>query len=227
MPADTSFNDLVRLSDDEMGLLFRDVDWQDVVIALSKGPKELKTKILNNALSERVRMRIEEELAALGPVSASEIQDAQQRIERQAHRTAEKGHIGWPPGKKKVQKQKLSKKYISMKRTVKATIQRPLSQLSYDEINQVFRNLGEIAQTEGILALEEIGQVADDKFMKSAIHLMVDGTEPDLIMDILKTWMNSLLHEQEVKYLKVIEGIKAVQHGDNPRIIEKKLEVLY
>jgi flagellar motor component MotA len=63
--------------------------------------------------------------------------------------------------------------------------------------------------------------------MKSAIHLMVDGTEPDLIMDILKTWMNSLLHEQEVKYLKVIEGIKAVQHGDNPRIIEKKLEVLY
>jgi chemotaxis protein MotA len=87
--------------------------------------------------------------------------------------------------------------------------------------------MAEKARKEGILALESVGQGMAEPFIKDAVQLAVDGTEPDLIIDIMKTWMNSLMHEHETKYKKVIEAIMAIQSGDNPRIIEHKLEVIF
>ena len=55
----------------------------------------------------------------------------------------------------------------------------------------------------------------------------MDGTEPDLIMDILETWLQSLENEYKRKHQKVIEGIMSIQSGDNPRIVEHKLSVIY
>ena len=43
----------------------------------------------------------------------------------------------------------------------------------------------------------------------------------------LETWMESLLHEHKRRYQKMIEGVLAVQAGDNPRIVEHKLSVIY
>ena len=77
------------------------------------------------------------------------------------------------------------------------------------------------------MALESVAQGTADPFIKAAVQLAVDGTDPALIMDILKSWMESLLHEQETKYKKVIEAIMAIQSGDNPRIVGFKLEVIY
>jgi chemotaxis protein MotA len=45
----------------------------------------------------------------------------------------------------------------------------------------------EQARREGILALEARAQEIDDSFLKNGIQLAVDGTEPDLIKDILST----------------------------------------
>ncbi len=45
----------------------------------------------------------------------------------------------------------------------------------------------EQARREGILALEARAQEIDDDFLKKGIQLAVDGTEPDLIKDILST----------------------------------------
>ncbi len=45
----------------------------------------------------------------------------------------------------------------------------------------------EQARREGILALEARAQEIDDEFLKKGIQLAVDGTEPDLIKDILST----------------------------------------
>ena len=49
----------------------------------------------------------------------------------------------------------------------------------------------ETARREGILALEQAIEDGDDVFLTSGVRLAVDGTEPDLIMDILET---ELLH---------------------------------
>ena len=68
---------------------------------------------------------------------------------------------------------------------------------------------------------------ASSQWAKIFFWKPIDGTAPDLIMDILKSWMESLLHEQETKYKKVIEAIMAIQSGDNPHIVGFKLEVIY
>ena len=45
----------------------------------------------------------------------------------------------------------------------------------------------ETACSEGILALEKELNAGDDPFLAQGVRLAVDGTEPDLIMDILET----------------------------------------
>ena len=45
----------------------------------------------------------------------------------------------------------------------------------------------ETARREGILALEQAIEDGDDSFLSTGVKLAVDGTEPDLIMDILET----------------------------------------
>jgi chemotaxis protein MotA len=45
----------------------------------------------------------------------------------------------------------------------------------------------ETARREGILALEQAMEDGDDPFLSQGVRLAVDGTEPDLIMDILET----------------------------------------
>ena len=211
-----TFEDLTRLSGQEVQTLLREVDQKDLVLALKSASEELKDRILGN-MSERVRGFIEEEMKHLGSIASPEIKVAQQRIVQQFSELK----------KQKRTKPKLSKRYLSMKRELKKLTQRPLLQLSYDEINQVFVGFGEIGKKEGILALESVIQGADEDFLNYGVRLAVDGTEPDLIMDILETWRESLLHEHKSKYQKVIEGIMAIQSGDNPRIIESKLKRLY
>lgn len=45
----------------------------------------------------------------------------------------------------------------------------------------------ETARREGILALEQAVEEVEDPFLSQGVRLAVDGTEPDLIMDILET----------------------------------------
>lgn len=50
----------------------------------------------------------------------------------------------------------------------------------------------ETARREGILALEQAVEDGDDPFLAGGVKLAVDGTEPDLIMDILETELSFL-----------------------------------
>lgn len=58
---------------------------------------------------------------------------------------------------------------------------------SPNELIEKIVGFAETARREGILALEQAVEEADDAFLSSGIRLAVDGTEPDLIMDILET----------------------------------------
>jgi chemotaxis protein MotA len=50
----------------------------------------------------------------------------------------------------------------------------------------------ETARREGILALEQAVEDGDDPFLAGGVKMAVDGTEPDLIMDILETELGFL-----------------------------------
>lgn len=47
--------------------------------------------------------------------------------------------------------------------------------------------LANVARREGLLALEEAGQRTEDEFLKKGIMLIVDGTDPELVRNILET----------------------------------------
>ena len=57
------------------------------------------------------------------------------------------------------------------------------------EIIKLLVDFADKARREGILSLEDAAQKIEDDFLKKGIQLAVDGTEPDLIRDILKTEM--------------------------------------
>lgn len=53
-------------------------------------------------------------------------------------------------------------------------------------INKIIE-LANVARKEGLLALEEAAQSMDDKFLQKGILLIVDGTDPELVRNILET----------------------------------------
>ncbi len=239
----TPFAALVDFTDREIQVLLRQVDQRDLVIALSGAGKAVCDKILGN-MSERVRQFIKDEISFLGPLRDEKVDEIQYRIVKQSVQLGEKGLVVWPPkpSNRRTAKQKEADKPSGVEREEDEALLRlarkTLGELSYDELHQLFVGMAERARKRGILSLESVGNAAVDPFIKMAIHLVVDGTEPGLIMDILETWTKSLMHEHErryqdrlhengVRYSKVIEAMMAMQAGDNPRVVEHKLSVIY
>ncbi|MGB1890561.1 MAG: FliG C-terminal domain-containing protein [Candidatus Latescibacterota bacterium] len=240
----TPFAALVDFTDREIQVLLREVDQRDLVIALSSADEAVCDKILNHNMSERVRQFIKDEIDFVGDLPLEQVDETQFRIVKQCVQLGEKGRVVWPPKPlhKRTAKEKEAEKPSKTEREENEMLlhlaQKKLDELSYDELHQLFVGMAERARKEGILSLESVGDAAVDPFVKMAIDLVVDGTEPALIMDILETWTKSLMHEHErryqdllhengVKYTKVIEAMMAMQAGDNPRVIEHKLSVIY
>ena len=224
-----TFNELSKLTDREVQILLRETDQKDLVVALKGAKEDLKERVLGN-MSERVRTFIAEEMEFLGPMRKEEITEVQGRIVDQVRQLAEQGHVVLPPGSKakaKKGKPRPNKRLEERKRKLKAQIDRRLDEMSHKEIEQTFRSLAEVARREGILALGSFAEKMGDPFMQSAFRLAVDGTEPDLIVDILETWLESLAHEYKRKHQKVIEGIMSIQAADHPRVVEHKLSLIF
>lgn len=68
-----------------------------------------------------------------------------------------------------------------------------------DDIWSQILELSEVARKEGLLALEERTTDMQDEFMKKGIRLMVDGTDPELVRDILETDMMHVEAKNQVK----------------------------
>lgn len=74
--------------------------------------------------------------------------------------------------------------------------------------------LANIARREGLLALEESVQEEDDAFLKKGILLIVDGTDPELVKNILETELHFIeeRHSQGQGVLKTM-GSYAPAYG--------------
>lgn len=66
--------------------------------------------------------------------------------------------------------------------------------VSVDDISRQILEIADLARKDGLLALEEYGDQIEDEFMKKAVSLIVDGTEPELVKDILE---NDMIHKVE------------------------------
>ena len=66
----------------------------------------------------------------------------------------------------------------------------------------------EKARREGLLVLEDDLRSTEDEFMRRGVQLVVDGTDPELVKDILRTEVDSLHDErhQEAKIFELMGG---------------------
>ena len=86
------FDDISTLNDREIQILLREVEQNDLVVALKTASPELTDKILSN-MSERVRAYIQEEVDFLGPMRLSEVEEVQLRIVQKLRQLEEQGQL--------------------------------------------------------------------------------------------------------------------------------------
>ena len=87
-----TFDDLLKLDDRTLQRVLRDVNKQDLVLALKGAPDKLKEKVYKN-MSERARETLREELEILGPQLARDVYAAQRRIVDTVRYLEESGEI--------------------------------------------------------------------------------------------------------------------------------------
>ena len=73
------FEDIISLDDRAIQRVLRDVDNNDLAVALKSANDEVKTVIFNN-LSKRLAAMIQEDMEFMGPVRLKDVEEAQQKI---------------------------------------------------------------------------------------------------------------------------------------------------
>ncbi|MFW5999103.1 MAG: motility protein A [Halanaerobiaceae bacterium] len=66
------------------------------------------------------------------------------------------------------------------------------TQMDSEEIIEILVEFAEKARREGLLALEQDVRQVDDSFLQRGIQLVVDGTDPELVRNILETKLTFL-----------------------------------
>ncbi|WMM26616.1 MotA/TolQ/ExbB proton channel family protein [Tissierella sp. MB52-C2] len=79
---------------------------------------------------------------------------------------------------------------------------------SANEIIDDIINLANVARKEGLLSLEEYASKLDDDFLQKGIMLIVDGTDPDLVRNILETEL-MFLEDRHTQGQGILESMGA------------------
>ena len=100
-------------------------------------------------------------------------------------------------------------------------------QFSENEITGIIADMASVAQIEDMKALEDIASLVDEDILYPALKLMSEGEEPAIIVEVLRTRAETLLHNQKTRYRLVVEGTMGIGSLDDPHIVGFKLESLY
>jgi flagellar motor switch protein FliG len=86
------FEDLLKVDDRGFREVLKQVDKQELTVALRTASEELKEKFFSN-MSERAREMLQEDMEIMGPVRISDVEEAQQKILRVARQLESEGKI--------------------------------------------------------------------------------------------------------------------------------------
>ena len=86
------FENLLKSDDKSLQMLLRNLETDDLILAL-KGADDILQEKLFSCMSSRAAANIVDEMEALGPVRLSEVQEAQKRIINVARRMSDEGSI--------------------------------------------------------------------------------------------------------------------------------------
>lgn len=86
------FEDIIRLPNQTMQMILRQVDTSDLTVALKGANDDVKNFIMSN-LSKRLQEMITDDLEVMGPVRRHDVEEAQQRIVNSIRALEESGEI--------------------------------------------------------------------------------------------------------------------------------------
>jgi len=86
------FDDIVLVDDKGMQQLLRNVETQDLAVAMKAASPEAQNKIFNN-MSQRASAMLTEEIDSMGPVRMADVTDAQKKIVRVIQEMEKKGEL--------------------------------------------------------------------------------------------------------------------------------------
>lgn len=83
------------------------------------------------------------------------------------------------------------------------------------------KELGQIAQKNGLLALESELPNIEDRFLRLGLQLIIDRTEPNNVKDVLDSdiYYNESNGRELMSKIIIREGLLRIQAGDTPRNI--------
>jgi len=86
------FEDILRVNDKGIQAVLKEIDNEELALALRTASEELKEKIFKN-MSERASQLIKEEMEFMGPVRISDVENAQQKIVDVVRRLEDAGEV--------------------------------------------------------------------------------------------------------------------------------------
>jgi flagellar motor switch protein FliG len=86
------FEDILKLDDRSIQMLLREVDTQDLALAIRGSAEDVKNKIISN-MSKRAGALLEDELKFMGPVRVKDVETAQQKIVAIVRKLEDAGEI--------------------------------------------------------------------------------------------------------------------------------------
>jgi flagellar motor component MotA len=104
-----------------------------------------------------------------------------------------------------------------------ATVEVDVRVSTKEEIIDTMFALAELAQTHGLLAIDQVDATADPLLTKG-LQLITDGTDPGLVESVLERTKQTLLRDYGERLSMIIDGVKSIQFGDHPRFVAKQLE---
>lgn len=87
-----TFEDLRKLDDRSLQVLFRDIERDTLAIAMKNASEDLRSRVFAN-MSERAAKMLQEDLESKGPLRLSEVESAQREILATAQKLDREGAI--------------------------------------------------------------------------------------------------------------------------------------
>jgi flagellar motor switch protein FliG len=87
-----TFEDILKIDDNGIQMIMKEINQEDLLIALKTATDDLKEKVFGN-MSERAALMLKEDLESLGPTKISEVEKGQQKIIAVCKKLEEDGKI--------------------------------------------------------------------------------------------------------------------------------------
>jgi flagellar motor switch protein FliG len=87
-----TFDNLVTVDNKGIQVLMRNVEPDQLMVALKGAPEEVLARFMDN-MSERARGMFKDDMDARGPVRVADVEDAQKKIMRLARKLSDSGEL--------------------------------------------------------------------------------------------------------------------------------------